>query len=441
MILQISLLLVLLQILLLVKAIKEKQFLQVLPSTVWASIMLTPFSVLLKYFPINTSMKHGVAICLVAVVLQFSDYIALRSNRRARVLFFKPTNLKFDAFFTISITSSILVPILHFTIAKQIPFLEQISGYYSPEEIADFRENFIKLLDVPYYLKVLPNYIVTIFGPYSLIVLIAKKKYYLTFFLFLWCAFYSLSSTADLPILIFVSMILLGSIPLLPLKKIKIVSIMVTSGLLLTIFSGITLTKTIESSSRPCATQNPSLSTPGDKWRSCAGRSIVWFNVVTDRIGYRVFLTPIEVSNLWYQYYKEQDITMRSVLSILNRDLTKMPANVIGNWSFVDKFPGKYKKTNASYSSVDADAFSFGSLFFIFMLLGLFLMRLGATSHFVIPSDKAEVLSVFMVAQLSIFPFQSSIQAILLSQGFLIILAVYFYEVYKLKNPKNLNAS
>jgi hypothetical protein len=426
---KVSLLLILSQLFLLLKATNTRHFFQVLPSTVWVVAMLTPFCLLQKYFPINLAFKQGVAITLVAVVLQICDYYSLRLKSRTSSNMTPIHNLNFDVFFAVALTISIVIPLLHYIIAKQIPLVYQISGKYSPEQIADFRENFIKLLDVPSYLKIIPNYVFAFFGPYSLLVLIDRRKYLEASSLFCWCVFYALSSTADLPLIIFLGTTLLGAIPLLSQTKVKVASIVVASGLLLTIFSGVILIKGINSSSRSCAIESSNVSTPGDVWRSCSGENIVWFNIATDRIGYRVFITPVEVSNLWYRYYGEEEQRVRSIGSIFNRDLSQTPANLIGNWSFVEKFPGKYKKSNSSYSSLDADASSFGPQFFLLMLIGLFFMRLSATFHFRFPSQRTAVISGFMVAQLSIFPFQSSIQAILFSQGFLIILGVYMLQV------------
>lgn len=429
MIQKVVLFLVLLQFILLWQANRKQNYFQVLPSTVWVAIMLIPFSLLQKYFSFDTATKQGVAISLVAIVLQASDYLAIKLVSRNWAI--QPSNytLKIDYLFRVALILSILIPIIHYAIAKQIPLLHQISGKYSPERIADFRENYIKLLNVPFYLKIIPNLVFTIFGPYSLIILVARKKYIWAFTLFAWCAFYALSSSADLPIVILLATTLLGSFRFLATRIVKVVAVIISIVIGFTIFSGFALTQSIETSLRPCITQSQSISTPGDKWRSCAGTNVVWFNRVSDRVGYRVFLTPIEVSNLWYEYYQSESSEPRSLRSVFNRDLSKSPANVIGNWSFVNKFPGKYKTSNASYSSIDADAFSFGWQFFIIMLLGLFFMRLSAIWKFKHHSSEISILSGFIISQLSIFPFQSSIQAILLSQGLLLILVLYFVQI------------
>jgi hypothetical protein len=150
---------------------------------------------------------------------------------------------------------------------------------------------------------------------------------------------------------------------------------------------------------------------------------VIWVNPVVDRIGYRVFLTPIEVSNNWYRYFGSENNNKREITSVFDRQLSKSAANEVGQWAFVRKFPEEYLKSNASYASIDADAFSFGSIYMILVPFLIFLTRILP----IVRSRKiilnGNLFEGFIIAQLCIFPFLASFQAILFTQGlgFLIV--------------------
>jgi hypothetical protein len=166
------------------------------------------------------------------------------------------------------------------------------------------------------------------------------------------------------------------------------------------------------------------VSTPGDKIRTCRKDNVVWVNPVVDRIGYRVFLTPIEVSNSWYRYFSSENDNKRDITSVFDGQLSNSAANKVGQWAFVRKFPDQYLNSNASYASIDADASSFGSIYMIFVAFLIFLTRvlpIVRTRRIILNGN---LLEGFIIAQLCIFPFLASFQAILFTQGlgFVVIL-------------------
>jgi hypothetical protein len=141
-------------------------------------------------------------------------------------------------------------------------------------------------------------------------------------------------------------------------------------------------------------------------------------NPLVDKIGYRVFFTPTDVSAWWYRYYGENP--HRNFQEILSRDLTFQPSNVIGVMAFFDRFPKSYLKTVSAYSSVDADAYSFGWPFVwlaaSLLLLIRFISTLGLNSSRLMDRSMGAIL----LGGLILFPFTASIQALLFAQGMLL---------------------
>lgn len=370
--------------------------------------------------------------------LQFSDYLSLKvsndtnSSEQAREFF------SFGFLFWIGLIFSLVIPALHYCLTKQIPLLDQIFSSKTYQEISMERENYSKLSEIPQVFKIIPNYLFTFFAPFTISVLIWKRKIRLAIFLIAWMTFYALSSTADFPVLVLIGSIFIGALPILNRNQKKIVWVFCIILLLTSIISGISLTNKVNQSTLPCVVEGVYVDTPGNRIRSCRVDNVVWINPVVDRIGYRVFLTPIEVSNNWYSYFQAENISKRELISLLDRKLTNSAANEVGKWAFVKKFPDQYLESNASYGSIDADAFSFGWFYIILISILIFLIRLLPLFRVQKKMIRSNSLEGFVVAQLSIFPFLASFQAIFLTQGLVLVLVLIFLSVLKeLSKMKN----
>ena len=414
------------QILLVLSAVQRERLLQVLPSITWFTTMFMPFFFVSDYFPEDSRRNQFIGILIITLVLQFTDLIAISVVKNFDSQHLNLSIYKLGAIFWFSISCCLMVPIMHYMLAGNIPLLDQIFGAHTPEEISKLRENYSKELDLPYLFKILPNLIFTIFGPYVVLVLVKMRRYISAASIFLWCLFYALSSSADLPAIILLGATLIALMLVMTKPVIRIATFLILSTVLTISVSGIVLKNELENGTRKCSlleTRNEPL---GDTIRGCDQKGYVWVNPVVDRIAYRVFLTPVEVSNEWYRFYGDGPSPKRSIKSLLDRQESQSAANQVGNWAYVQKFPDKYLTSNSSYASIDADGFSFGWSAVLFSGFALILIRviiiLGGRSR----DFRSQILASLMLSQLVLFPFQASIQAILFPQGLGFLLLIYF---------------
>jgi len=399
-------------------------------------MMVVPFILTSNFFSSQSSNEQSWGILIFSLVFQASDYFAVRYavvkkiSGQIKDIFYVRT------LFWISLGLSLFIPVFHYVLTKQIPLIDQVFSEKTFRQISVERENFSKLSQIPSIFKILPNYLFTFFAPFAIVVLLWLRKIPAAVFLIVWSVFYALSSTADFPVMVLIGSIFICALPLLNSSQKKLVSLV--SILLLTVstLSGLILLNKVNQSSLPCVVNGTHVSTPGDKIRTCRKDNVVWVNPIVDRIGYRVFLTPIEVSNNWYRYFGSENDNKREITSVFDRQLSKSAANEVGLWAFVRKFPDQYLKSNASYASIDADAFSFGSIYMILVPFLTFLTRVLPIVRTRRIMLNGNLLEGFIIAQLCFFPFLASFQAILFTQGlgFIIVLILLSGRI------KNLNS-
>ena len=124
--------------------------------------------------------------------------------------------------------------------------------------------------------------------------------------------------------------------------------------------------------------------------------------------------------------------------SLLERDTYKKTPNIIGIKYYKEPFPNSYGSSISAYSSIDADAFSFGGLgivAIISLLLLLIRIYVGVSKNNSPPITK--VLEALSLNLIIILPFSASIQAILLPQGLMLLLfSIFFLRNFKSKKVR-----
>jgi hypothetical protein len=167
---------------------------------------------------------------------------------------------------------------------------------------------------------------------------------------------------------------------------------------------------------------------------------LITINPIVDRIGYRVFLTPIEVSNYWYQYFDNDQNKKRSIRELVNRNVRSQTSNEVGIWAFQRNFPESYLSTVSAYSSIDADAYSFAGIMGIFFVSLILLLIRIYIARYKDPNNLYEkILNGLGITFLMLFPFQASLQAILIPQGLIIVLLAIFWLRNKRSLTKKIN--
>lgn len=405
-------------------AVKKQNLIQATPSLVWFALMTLPFIFEWRFFPSSPRTDQSIGLLMIATALAVGDLISLKM-KGGEVQEFEKVNSSHSRIFYFLSVLIFAVPLFHYWKAGTIPIIDQFFGNFTKSEVALERENFGKLLQMPYLFKVLVNWISLIFGPLLVIWFYSQRKYWFAAGIFVWVLFYASASTADGPIVTFVWLIAFGIIH--KTFKMKSLGNLIASGLALglvfIVASGVMLGSSAIDRSEECSVTAEVGFTPGDVLRSCDETSQISLNPVMDRLGYRFFLTPIEVSNHWYDYFDGDPSGNRDFLNIFERDLSNQASNKVGNWAYVTKFPESYPKTISANSSLDADAFSFYGLFSVFIAaLILLIIRV----FIILTSRKASefelILEGFGLGMLAFFPITAPLQAILLPQGLGLIL-------------------
>ena len=240
-----------------------------------------------------------------------------------------------------------------------------------------------------------------------------------------WIVFYTLSSSADGPIVIFCWALFFaaGFAMSNRLNINNYLTVGISLALLFVIASGIWLGETAISRESECGVVATQGFTPGDVMRSCSAENEIILNPIVNRLGYRVFLTPVEVSNHWYDYFDGSPSEKRKLLDVFERENSKQASNKVGVWAYTDRFPAHYGKSISANGSIDADAFSLGGNFFVLMVAFiLFFIRIFVT--FPIPGDSrlVRILQGIGLGQLAFLPNSAPMQAMLLPQGLGLIL-------------------
>ena len=405
-------------------AVKKQKLLQILPSLVWFALMTLPFIYQFHFLANIPRANQSIGLFLISFALAVGDYFSIKNKSDE---FFSSKNFTFNKSLIVYVLFFlvVVVPIFHYWRADTIPILDQYFAGKTKAEIALERENFGKLLDLPYFFKVLVNWIYNLFGPILIIWLIVIRKYWLASVLFLWILFYAFASSADGPVIFFLWSFVIGLVCNFYNKKNlgNWLTVGISLGLVFTILSGILVGSAAIQNSSQCLKSVPSDYTPGDILRSCSENNLISINPVVDRLGYRYFLTPVEVSNRWYDYFDGSPAPSRNFNNIFERDVSNQASNKVGKWAYVSKFPDKYAATISANTSIDADANSFAgipSVLIIALLLSLIRIFVGFSTKN--SSGLERVLEGLAIGQLAFFPITAPLQAILLPQGLGLVL-------------------
>lgn len=405
-------------------ALKKQNLIQATPSLVWFALMTLPFIFEWSFFPRSPRTAQSVGLFFIASALAAGDLVALKIKNTHSQKDLKSDSSSNRLIYLLT-GLVVAIPIINFWLSGSIPILDQYFGGGNPNKVSQDRENFVKLLQVPYLLKVLFHWVSAIFGPICVLWFYLRKQRVIGTLLLIWVVFYSLSSTADGPIVIFCWAILFASV--YALSSLRNLGNFLTAGisvaLVAVIGSGIWLGSTAINRQSECGVKSQSGFTPGDVMRSCPTENEIIINPVVNRLGYRLFLTPVEVANHWYDYFDGDPSQKRKLTDILQRQNSKQASNKVGIWAYTERFPAHYGQSISANGSIDADAYSLGGLFSIFIVaLILFLIRIFISLTITNESLITRILEGIGLGQLAFLPNSAPLQAMLLPQGLGLIL-------------------
>ena len=421
-----SLILGLLYVLFAYHAYRRNELVQVLPSFAWLAFMVAPFLFSYKYFDEESVNYQLFGIAFIALAFMFGDLLCVNNQGRGQntqYLDFKISNKSLTAISLIVV----VVPLMHLFLTGNSPLFDLLFGNFTENEISNERELYIKF-QVPYIFSIITNLTINILMPMLLVIQFHLKKYYLFVITLIYGSIYALNSTAKSPFvsLIFALIITIGLTTTVKYKKIVGLISIFCFGL--TILFGVWYGNIALKNNETCPVPKNVNSSPANISRSCPESLTFGVNPIINTIGYRVFLTPVEVSNHWYEFFLADKNSFRGVSSLIERDTYKKTANEIGIQYYTIPFPDSYGSSISAYSSIDADAFSFGGLPIVAIIsLLLFAIRIyiGLSKSNSPPLTK--VFEALALNMMIILPFSASIQAILLPQGLSLLLVLILY--------------
>lgn len=409
-------------------AVKRQRLIQATPSLVWFALMTLPFIYEFEFFPTGPRIAQSIGLVAISTALATGDFLALKVKSSASQEVIKPNDLSNRVLYLLC-ALVVVIPIVNYSLSSSIPILEKFFSDLDPSQVAIDREKYAKLMQVPYLLKVSFNWVPGILGPICIIWFISLKRRVSASLLLIWVVFYSLSSSASGPIIIFFWTLLFAFV--YKFNQIKNLGNFLTVGivvaLILVIGSGVWLGNTAINRQSECGVKAQTGFTPGDVMRSCSIENEIRINPVVDRLGYRFFLTPVEVSNHWYDFYDGDPSHKRVFFDIFERENSKQASNKVGNWAYTERFPTHYGKSISANGSIDADAYSLGGNFSIFLIaLILFFIRVFITFSIAGEAGFPKLLEAIALSQLAFFPNTAPLQAILLPQGLGVVLFLLF---------------
>ena len=404
-------------------AVKRQKLIQATPSLVWFALMTLPFIYQFQFFYSSPRTSQSFGLLMISTALAAGDILSIRSIGTGFVAEKSNSSHSKTIYFLTFLV--IFIPAIHYWLAGTIPIMDQYFGGASQAKVSQDREFFVKLLDVPYLLKVLFNWVSVIFGPVCILWFYLMKRKFISVIILIWVVLYSLSSTADVPILIFCwSLVFAAGFAISNrLNLSNYLTLGISAALVAVIASGIWLGETATAREKECGVVATEGFTPGDVMRSCSKEKEIIINPVVNRLGYRVFLTPVEVSNHWYDYFDGSPSSKRGFFDVLERENSKQASNKVGIWAYTERFPQSYGKTISANGSIDADAYSLAGNFSVFLIaLLLFLIRLFISIPVTKESLLAKILEGIGLGQLAFLPNSAPLQAMLLPQGLGLIL-------------------
>jgi hypothetical protein len=409
--------------------IKFDLFINFLPSVAWITFMCIPYLFSYKYFSNVRIQAVGIFIYLCAFLV--GDLIALRQSNRKQKVNISAFLIPAPVIIMLSILT-LSIPIIHYFIVGDIPIYHLIFDNASLVDIQQNRFEYNRN-STPYFFALLSNYLITIVGPILIVFLFAKKSFLQSIIVFIWLAIYSISSGAKLYFVYLVFVVLLICSQTIWVRFRKLLSLFIASIFLFIALSGIFLGTLALSKSNQCPIPVGANLTPANILRSCSQGEEISLNPISNTLGYRVFLTPVEVSNNWYNFFGT-DLRPKNTLSdLLNRQNELKPSNIIGNYYYSKYWPDKYSKSINANSSIDSEAYSYGGipLIIIFSFIIVYFRYLVSLKSLANNSITAAIEGIG-ITYLTISPISSSLPAIVIPQGFWLLLILIFLNRFRL---------
>lgn len=313
-------------------------------------------------------------------------------------------------------------------------------------DLSDQRYLATKGLEVPVVIKYLYNWSLVVFAPLAIVLGVRSQRAWLSIALIVFSGFYAVATSAKFPLAQLLVLVIAGLISTATVQdRTRWYRTFIYVGVL-SIFSLFIASQSFRSNlvendeiiregrlgllQRFSSDDPRSTLTLGDMQRLIPeSKNSLGFIEKTEKIinylFYRSFLTPVDVSIRWYEYYKTQAAPEGLMSIFLSRGgSADSPSRIVGLWAYRDRFPDHYKAYINAYASFDADAYARYGLVGVFLatLLLLAIRLIGAICFRCTLFSRS--LYGLLVGGLFLLPASASIQAMLGAQGLMVVIVL-----------------
>lgn len=418
------------------------RWIEVSPSVIWFAFIILPM--LLQSPPLGTIGFSTHFFCVVFVLIVFSACDAF--------VFFSPS-CAYDVISVRDRTSPqgeniilflavvfVLLSVYNIYLMPEIPIVKSVMGINRhSSEIANSRMMATKSLGAPRIVLYGFNWALLVIAPLLVVMLVSSKRFIQSFLVFILAILYGMLTTAKLPSMMMFFCLLFSMACTfrkfaVTIYKFVIICcivfwVIVTSEILIN-FSVLYGNEAQRFDTKYHSSDPRFNNTISDRIRIMGslnkGKDASILDGIEDRaryLVYRMWLTPSDVSMRWFQYYTiNNSIGLMSTVEASGTN--HAPSRSVGIWAYVDKFPQYYLSSINAYASFDADAFSRGGITGVIvatMILGLCRILLFLFRNKSVLGSSAYGIGI---ALLTVLPIQSSVQAILVANGLLVVMLI-----------------
>lgn len=413
-----------------------------MPSLGWVTLMVLP--VLLQYemlHPVGRQLQV-VAVLLIGIALMAGDWLACHLGR---VHLVNRESLPGTTGLTL-VGSAFLVPAaIHLLMMPRIPLLAALfDANIGAQSLHQLRDDSAKFLDVPVMAKYLFNWSLFVFGPIFVGVSMTTGHRIQGIAGLSFGCLYALASLAKFPVILFLcasaTATAAASARLFASIGYTVVAVLVAASLFAAGWDVIECSMAVDGnhltmpSFRVVNRDDPRLTlscgdrmrltTNGEESNAAAEEGVAG---ALHYLFYRVWLTPADVSNRWYQYFTyvtNRPLGLQFLLPWERSGDTATPSRLVGVWAYQSRFPDRYTMTVNANASFDADAFAHGGVLGIAIATMLLVaVRVGAAC---LATGHPIVLAAYgtMLCFLAVLPSSASVQAILGANGLVVVPAL-----------------
>lgn len=448
-------------------AYKSGKITDLLPSISWGGSIIIPFLFVVLPFSTNPEalFLQIIGMCIIGFSLLAADYVSLKHGlaqdaTKERELHIKKSIRRKDAQSRLLFWCNLLC--ITITLASIVIHLSRI-GWSNIPILSSFMQNeidhalvnhlrfmFSREADLTIFEKYFYNFSVVVFGLPALAYLMVTKRFYSMVALFATCTFYLVASTAKMPFMIFFCVFALLAVHIIyPKHKnrilgigiLAIISVVIIGGIIRVPFPYSYITYAIKGKTQGCeiyTEQTPRFcdmdATLADYYRLPLYRQIErpYFIRLYDYSTYRMLVTPVDVNYRWYEYFSQPGkyLGFASIIPQWRPANFIHPAFQVGQFAYASRFPEEYAHAYA-YGGMDADAFARAGLWGVALIsVLLFLARISPT-YLHAGHAFSEIYRLMVIGLLIILPPSSSLQAMLIAHGLIVIIgAIVFFKFY-----------